>query len=185
MAFLQGIREKIGAFKARKNRSERKKGNKKVSYSNVQHIGIIFNASDYRIVDEVKAVVKDLTADGKSVKAIGYVDLTKATEQPMTTLRFDFFTSKDLDFFFVPKAMVCANFMEMEFDVLIELNYDNDLPINYLASCSKAFIKAGSNISGTTNYDLRIELKRKESPKYVLEQIIRYLKMMNGNQPSA
>jgi ABC-type uncharacterized transport system substrate-binding protein len=185
MAFLQGFREKIGAFRAKKNRAERIKGNKKVSFSNTQNIGIIFNASNYKVVDEVKSVVKDLTAEGKSVKAIGFVDLTLATEQPMTTLRFDFFTSKDLDFFFVPKAMVCSNFMEMEFDVLIELNYDNDLPINYLAACSKAFIKAGSNISGTTNYDLRIELKKKESPKFVLDQIIRYLKMMDGDQPSA
>ena len=185
MAFLQGFREKIGAFRARKNRAERSRGNKEISFSKIQQIGIIFNASDYRVVDEVKSFVKSLTAEGKSVKAIGFVDLTKATEQPMTTLRFDFFTSKDLDFFFVPKAMVCSNFMEAEFDVLIELNYDNDLPINYLASCSKAFIKAGSNISGTTNYDLRIELNKKESPKYVLEQIIRYLKMMDGNQPSA
>ena len=147
-----------------------------VGLGQAEYIGILFNVSDLRSEEIVKRLVKHLVKQNKRVKCLGYVDLKERLNIPMSTLRFDYFTSKELDFGYVPKSTAADHFMEERFDLLLDLDLENDFPVQCISQLSQAKCKVGPQFVGQ-HYDISIKLQEQDLTKMV-EESLRYLEMI-------
>ncbi|MDR3094643.1 MAG: hypothetical protein LBU62_08405 [Bacteroidales bacterium] len=73
---------------------------------------------------------------------------------------WDFFTQKELTFFFTPTSPTVNKFIVTPFDMLINCSMESYFPIEYIMRLSVAKCKVG--ISDSPYNDLSLELKKKE-----------------------
>ena len=65
----------------------------------------------------------------KDVKALGFVNLKELTHHHMPMLQFDFFFLKDLNWYYKPQNYIIKNFVEKDYDILINLCDSACIPI--------------------------------------------------------
>jgi hypothetical protein len=75
---------------------------------------------------------------------LGYTSNKLVTNQFLPVLTFDFFNSRQLNWFFIPKATCVQDFIETDFDICINIASEKIFPLKYIAGISKARLKVGS-----------------------------------------
>lgn len=151
------------------------------SLNEAKSFGIIFDSGNKEDFELVKKYVNYLKEMKKKVKVVGYFSAKEIPEMTYSKLEYDFFTDKDLNLFRIPSNTFVNNFMEEEFDVLINLNIYNHFPLKYIGAMSKAKYKVGRySEENKKYYDMLIECQDDKSFKYFLRQVDTYLSMINN-----
>ncbi len=151
------------------------------SFANAKTVGILFNATDKEEFELVKRYVRYLKECDKKVKALGFFNTDKIPELTYTKLEWDFFTIKDLAWNYIPNKNFIENFINEEFDILIDMNVHQDFPLYYISALSKAHFKIGQyNINA--DYDLMIEMPVEKGLKYYLRSIDQYIQILNSDK---
>ncbi|MCU0370602.1 MAG: hypothetical protein MUC31_04235, partial [Bacteroidales bacterium] len=75
---------------------------------------------------------------------LGYASNKLVTNQFLPVLSFDFFNSKQVSWFFIPKAPCIQDFVETDFDICINIASEDVFPLKYIAGMSKARLKVGA-----------------------------------------
>jgi hypothetical protein len=78
-----------------------------------------------------------------------------------------------------PKKDMLNLITAREFDVMIDLSQNPDLTMQYMAIYIKAKFKTGRYIREGI-LDMTIDTPAQETPDYLYEQVVRYLKMFGG-----
>ena len=78
-----------------------------------------------------------------------------------------------------PKTDMLSLITAREFDVMIDLSQNPDLTMQYMAIYIKAKFKTGRYIREGI-LDMTIDTPAQETPDYLYEQVVRYLKMFGG-----
>lgn len=151
------------------------------SFAKVKSIGIVFNATDKEEFELVKRYVRYLKECDKKVKAIGFFNSDKVPELTYTKLEWDFFTLKDLSWNYIPNKNFIDNFINEEYDLLIDLNVHSDFPLHYISTLSKARFKIGQ-YQPNVDFDLMIEMPQEKGLKFYLRSIDQYLQLLNTNK---
>jgi hypothetical protein len=117
------------------------------------------------------------------VTILGYYPGKVMPNQYMAQRYLTIIKKEELDLFFHPVSAESANFQNNQFDVLIDMNFRNILPLKYVSSLSKAHLKVGLLEAENKNpiFDLMIDLKKPVNIDDYLHQVIYYLEMMNSN----
>ena len=90
------------------------------------------------------------------------------------------FTKKELNWYFRPKQPVIEEFINNDFDILIDLSLNEIFPLRWISTLSKAKFKVGSlGYYGNPN-DLTISLKNEKNEEYLISQIKHYLNLINN-----
>lgn len=154
---------------------------KRICNLNQAHqLGIIYYLDDTPTHDSVSAFVKKLQDEGKNVKALAYVESKNLTGQFLPRLSYDFLYPSGLSWNFKPAASQATDFIETEFDILIDLGMDSTLPLLYLGGLSRASFKAGLDSPVRSEYlDLMIKLPEEKTIEDLMQQIYHYLKEIN------
>ena len=143
-------------------------------------IGIISEASNKEEFELVKKYVAYLRDLRKKVKVLGFFGEKIIPKLTYSKFEYDFFTLKDLNWHQKPSSPIIENFINEEFDILLDLNIYDKLPLKFIAAASKAKCKIGKYSEETENiYDLMIETDTEKSLKYFLRQIDIYLSKIN------
>ncbi len=178
------IRLKIGNLLLRK-RVE--KLTRKVSYSNiddVKKIAIIWDASDVSDFAGMSRFCQRLTERGVDVKILGYYPGKDLPDQ-LTAIRYlNFIRREEVNFFYLPVDPESESFIKNRFDILIDINFNNLLPLKYITSMSNAALKVGlfePDKNGNI-FDLMIEMKKPVNVNDYLGQAFYYLEMINAGQ---
>ena len=114
------------------------------------------------------------------VKILGYFPGTNLPDQ-YTAIRYFRCVKKDeIDIFFQPVSSETSSFIKTPYDILIDIDFDNHFPLQYVISLSKAKFKVGlfNHESKNPASDLMIELKKPVDLESYLNQIIHYLEMI-------
>jgi hypothetical protein len=147
-------------------------------------IGILFCYSTAEDFDLLKKYVIYLKECKKKVKVIGYFDMTE--EPPnlsYSKVEYEFFTRKDLNWHLRPENIYINNFIEEERDVLIDLNVQGVLPLQFITRKAKANFKIGKfSDEGKEIYDMLIDSDSTKSFKCFLAQVDTYLSMINKKE---
>lgn len=152
----------------------------KFNFGEIKTIGILFDASNSEDFELVKRYIIYLREYNKRVKAIGFYTARKVPPTMYSKLEFDFISRKELTFIGTPSGMVVKNFIQEEYDLLIDLNIYNHFPLKYIATLSKAKFKVGKyEQEHTEMYDMMINIKDSKTIKYLLSQIDTYVMMLN------
>jgi hypothetical protein len=154
-----------------------------VSLADAKTIGIVFEATDKEEFELVKKYVLYLREQKKKVKAIGYFSGGETPAFTFSKLEYDFFSKKDLNWYYKPNDKFVHNFILEEFDILIDLNIHGHFAMKYVSGTSRARFKVGQyNKEDESIFDLMIEGAEDKGLKYYLRQVDTYLQMLNKDK---
>ena len=178
--FIEDIKHKIGQWVFLRELKHNKRIKSVCNLEDAKSIGILYEATSPEQILEIKPLVKYFFGLRKDVKAFGYVNSKKYDECHIPKLQYDFFNLKDLNWYYKPQNDYIKNFVQQEYDILINLSDSSCIPIKYLVASSLARFKVGQHEDGYEIYDLMIKLdKKEESVKKLILEISKYLKVIN------
>ena len=183
MQFVEDIKQKVGDFffkrELKSNPRQREVHNLHTSKS----IGILYDATEMEDMLKVSEFVNTLFKTKKDVKALGFVNLKELTHNHMPMLQFDFFFLKDLNWYYKPQNYIIKNFVEKDYDILINLCPSTCVPIKYLAGSSQAKFKVGKYEEDIDLYDMMIDVKE-NTISALIKEIHHYLTVINQKNAS-
>jgi hypothetical protein len=139
-----------------------------------QHIGIIYNATEYVSFEIIRNLVKDLSHDSRKVTVLGYVDSKKLIDNYLYRKGFDFFSKNELNWYSRPASSVVEHFIKEPFDLLINLSLEDYYPIRYITALSPATFKAGKYSPDDLFLDFMIDIeKEKQTMKNLQKEIMK------------
>jgi len=109
-------------------------------------------------------------------KQVVFRHLCVYTENIELTDELNNLTPKDLNWLGFPKPGKVDNFMEMNFDVLLNIAMKQNITLDYLTLVTKAKFKVGGGQADMENYfDLNINIGQNQNALYLAEQQVFYL----------
>ncbi len=147
-----------------------------VKLGDAKNIGILFEAADTQAFETVKKFIQKLKEYTGNVHAIGYIDEKLSPNYSYIKTDIDLFNKKELQQFYRPQSPYIKTFTEDEKDLLIEINFNQKIPLRYIAAASKAKCKVGMHIpDNEALHDVLIAVGTQQSMDFYLQQIIKYL----------
>ena len=184
MKFIEDIRIKIGNYFLEKDSSQLNRNRAIYNLEDAKTFGILFDSSNMEDIELVKKYVTYLKEMHKKVKVIGYYSTEIIPEFTYSKLEYDFFSRKELNWYFKPSGNFVEDFIAEEFDVLLDLNVYDQMPLKYISSLSKAKFKVGKFSMEKNNiFDMMIEKEDSKGFKYFLRQVDTYMTMINKSLP--
>jgi hypothetical protein len=183
MELGKGIRLRIG-----RNLLGRKvvKAKRKVGYSNigmVSKIGIVWDASDPGDFVHLSRFCHKMNERNINVRIIGYFPGKTLPDQYTAIRYFNCLKKDEVNFFYHPMSQDADDFINMRFDILIDLNFKKLLPLEYITSLSVAGLKVGLfDQQRKDNYDLMMEYVKPVAINEFLDQTLHYLEMIHEGQ---
>jgi Family of unknown function (DUF6913) len=162
------------------------KSSRKVYYSNfsqVRNIGIVWDASRTSEFVSLSRFQQKMHEKKIEVKVFGYFPGRNLPDQ-YTAIRFLTCAKKDeINYFFHPVSAEASSFIMNPFDVLIDINFDRQVPLRYVTSLSNSRLKVGllDQEPDDSPFDLMMELKKPVDLESYLSQIIHYLEIIKDD----
>jgi hypothetical protein len=179
MSIVNNIKNALGAYFLTQEMKGVSRDRGMLSLEDAKTIGILFEATDKDEFELVKKYVLYLRDLKKKVKVVGYFGSGATPDLTYSKLEYDFFSKKDLSWYNKPSNKFVKNFIEEEFDILIDLNIHDHFPLRFVAGTSRARFKVGREKEGDDAiYDLMIEGTEGKGLKYFLRQVDTYLLML-------
>ena len=171
---------------ALKKEASRLHRNRKIfNLAEASRIGILYYLDDDTVYAKVSTYVKKLQDEGKNVKALAYVEDKKLTLQLMPKLSFDFLYPSGLSWNLKPVSIHAKDFMEEEYDILIDLCIKDVFPLIYITGTSNARFKVGLKSTQRSPWlDLMLELDKEKGLDDLIEQVDHYISIINKNNES-
>lgn len=177
------IRLKIGKSLLAKKLA---KTTRRKSYSHiglVKKIGIVWDASDISGFSHISKFFQKMNERNIDVRIIGYFPDKTLPDQYTAIRYFSCIKRDELSFFYLPLSNDASGFIKTKFDILIDVNFKNVLPLQFLSAMSVASLKVGPAGSESNNvFDLMIDMKSNPDTSAYLDQVILYLEMIHESQ---
>lgn len=180
MSVLNSIKNAIGNYFLSLELKSLHRNNTFMNMADAKTVGILFDATQAENFDLVKKYIIYLKDMKKRVKAIGFYNQKQTPPMAYSKLEYDFFTLKDLNWYNFPDNIYVRNFIDEEYDILLDLNIYDSFPLRYVSSLSKAKFKVGKrNERNSSTFDLMIDAEASRGMKYFLRNIDSYLFIIN------
>lgn len=180
------IRILIGKYNLKKELPRIIRKRKMINLKDARKIGILYILDEVPDYDRVSEFVAKLQHDRKEVKALGFVKNKSLISRFLPKLSYDFFSKKDLNFFYKPFHNNIKDFIEKEFDILIDLSIKDSLPLKYISGLSVALCKVGRfSDEDLACFDLMIDVRKGTGISEYIEQVVHYLSIINENTSHA
>jgi len=146
-----------------------------------KNIGIIYYFEDEKEYKIISDFVRYLQEEHKIVKALGYAPDKIIPHYFYPKIFFDIFLQTDVNKWTgIPNKQCVKDFIDTEYDLLIDLSLNNIFPLDYIGILSKAKFKVGKyDNTRKKYYDMMIDIKNNKDLRYLIEQIIQYIKIFN------
>jgi hypothetical protein len=158
---------------------------RKVFYSNIsliKTIGIVWDASKTEDFSSLSKFYQKMHERDIDVKIIGYYPGKELPDKYTAVRYLSCIRKKEVNMFNIPVSTEADVFTRKRFDVLIDINFDKVFPLYYITSLSSASFKVGlfDSESGSSTFDLMMDIKKPVQIDNYLIQIIHYLEMINS-----
>jgi hypothetical protein len=174
------IRIRIGRYYYKKEESRNDRQCKMTNLQDARRIGILYTLNEVPDYDRVSEFVTQLQGDHKEVKALGFVKNKNLIQRFLPKISYDFFSKRDLTWFYKPIHNQVRDFIEKEFDLLIDLSLHDSFPLKYISGLSKALLRVGKfSEENADYYDLMIDMKPTTTSEEYMGQIQHYLTIIN------
>ena len=115
------------------------------------------------------------------VRVVAYTEQKFYPHYFIPKISQDIITGKDVNWRFLPQKPFVEEFINTEYDILIDLSLDDHLPLLYCAALSKAGLKVGRfQEDHELFYDLMIHAGPEESIDSFATSVIHYLSRINN-----
>src|SRR4030042_3835237 len=106
MKYGERIKDIIGARILEKKLRNQKRSVAVCNIKNAQHIGILYNATEYVSFEIIKEFTKKLSQENSTISILGYVNSKKLIDHYLYRKGFDFFSQNDLNWYYRPVSAV-------------------------------------------------------------------------------
>ena len=175
MSLATDIKHWFGNWKLKRSDLEQKRQRQVFNLEGANRITILFDGTKPKDVQRVKTFVNVLSKGKELVSALGYVNEKDKSFEHMSTLHFDFFSNNELNWYGKPQGMVVENFLQEEYDILIDLSLKEFYPLTYMAVASPSKFKVGRYREDVNVFDLTIDNKKDRSLDALIKEITHYL----------
>ena len=174
------LKSKVGHSKLRKQLKFVARKKMVYNLDSARNVGLLFIANSEVEFQSCLNFYSFLKDKGLAVKVIAYYPGKEFPQNFLLRKNIDVFTKKDLNWFYKPLSTFVDNFIDQEFDILIDLSMLENFPLKWIATLSKAKFKVG-NLSYYDNpNDLIINVRPEEKLDYLISQIKHYLHLINN-----
>jgi hypothetical protein len=144
-------------------------------------IGLLWDATnpdEFQVLSQFHQKMQERNVE---LNIIGYYP-GKELPDKITAIRYLVcLKQQDISFTYRPVSYEASRFMNTAFDILIDANFKNMFPLEYISSLSSAGLKVGifSNSYEHSPFDLMIEVNKNSDLNNYLDQVVHYLEMIN------
>ncbi len=182
MIMFRKIRSLIGLYYFRKEQDMTCRNRKLTNLRDAKKIGILYNLDDIPDYDLVAEFVTQLQHDRKEVRALGYVENKNLVSRFLPKLSYDFFSMNDINWFYKPVKRKVMDFIQNDFDLLIDLDMKDSLPLKYISKLSMSMCRIGRYSEFSVScYDLMLNVKSSTPISEFIRQITHYLTIINND----
>lgn len=173
---LDFIKDKIFNRYIKSKNYGQKKHRKTQNWKEIKTIGFLIDGSDPIQLRLLLNRLYEYTAQGKKIEFLGYVKKFPPFEEE----NIKWITRRDLSWSGIPKPQSIKEFIEKEFDVLINTHIKSARPLEFIAACSNAKLRIGVYAEKNTPcYDFMMQLTDDADAYMYMDQVEHYLKMIN------
>lgn len=185
MAMFRNLRLRRGRIALRKKFSRTRRTKFRDNISNAKTMGIVWDAERSDEFAALSRFHQKMHERNIELKIIGYYP-GKELPDRITAIRYlNCFKEQDLNYFYRPVSREADQFIKTRFDILIDLNFRNRFPLEYISTMSNAGFKVGIFNNGyiSNPFDLMMETGDKTDLDEYLKQVVHYLEMINTPRP--
>jgi len=177
---LGKLRLFIGKYFFQKELSKTGHDHKLINLEKARCVGILYTLDDLPVYEVVSDFVTQLQKQHIEVKALGFVRNKNLISRFLPKLSYDFFSRKDINWFYRPIHTKVRDFINKEFDILIDLSLQDSFTLQYISGLSKSFCRVGKFSEENTNYyDLLFDVNPSVTLPDYIKQITHYLTIIN------
>jgi len=181
LKLLDNFRQKSAIKFLHLQAGNRNRISKQVNLDSATSIALLYFLPDEDTYKKAEAIIAQLLGMNLKVRVVCYSPLKFDPHYFIPKITQDIVNAKNLNLRYQPNKPFVDEFIETEFDILIDLSLNDSLPLLYLAAMSKASLKVGRyEESHQDFYDLMIHTKEDETIETFAEQVIHYLNRINN-----
>lgn len=143
-------------------------------------IGIAFNLTDQGTLDEVLSLMDSFEELNIRAYALAYFDAKETPQYFSMHTRVDIIDKSRVNWYGKPESTVADSFMAKEFDILIDFNFHESLPMRWIATLSKARFKVGALNYFSNPFDLIVTVDHSKGLNYLGQQMYDILYQLNN-----
>ncbi|OFX68905.1 MAG: hypothetical protein A2X12_05175 [Bacteroidetes bacterium GWE2_29_8] len=179
MNIIDKIKYRLGYIMLNKELENLKRDKVLSNLKTAKKIGILYYLESEKQYNVISDFVKSLQEEHKTVKALGMIPEKTVPHYCFPKIFYDYITVKDLNWYYKPNAICVRDFINTEYDILIDLTTENSFTIEYISALSKAKLKVGkADNLRKKYYDIMIDIEKNKDLKYLILQITHYLSML-------
>jgi hypothetical protein len=143
-----------------------------VKLSEAKRIGVLYNASKPDNTIAVTKFAELLRKQGKDVSVLGFVNEQRNDLSQQTEL----FNKKELNWIQLPNSPKIQQFIDTDFDILINAWIGEQPTLEYIATLSRARYRVGEYSPKKTRCnEMMIDVHERRELNYLVDQIAHYL----------
>lgn len=183
MGIITNIRTKAGQYFLKKSHSGHQRQRQAFNLNQAQTFGIIYEAIDKESFDIIQNFHEVLKYNKKTVKVLGYVPAKRYDMGLMLNLETHLYKWSDVNWYYKPTLPAVNEFIENEFDMLLDFSLNPQMPIVNVVAASKAKFKVGRYTDSYQNYyDMMLDAPKDISLKEYMRIVRKYLAMINNTE---
>ncbi|MEZ4908995.1 MAG: hypothetical protein R2771_15455 [Saprospiraceae bacterium] len=148
---------------------------------NIPHINpsksflILFEGSEESVLNEVVSFSEYLKKYGKKVKLLSYLD----TKGELIDFGMAVYNRSSLNWYQFPKKHIFDLLKTSDFDVMINLNFNDRKHLHALACSANAKFKLSLPTTIENNFTMIIDTKTKDNMRDILDEILVYFDILS------
>jgi len=181
LKIIQNIREKFANSTIRQQVQDMDRKQKPINLDSARTLALLYYLPDESTYKTVELIIGRLSEFNLKIRVVCYTDLKIIPHYFIPKISQDIITAKDVTWRFQPQKPFVKEFINTEFDILIDLSLNEHLPLLYCAALSKAGLKVGRfEEDHQMFYDLMIHSAPDETIDSFATQVIHYLSRINN-----
>ncbi|HEX2921937.1 MAG TPA: hypothetical protein VHO50_12315 [Bacteroidales bacterium] len=181
MELARNIRLKIGNSLLNKKVG---KASRKATFEgieSVRRIGIVWDATQVDEFKNLSRFCQKMSERNVDVKVLGYFPGKNLPDQYTAIRYLSCIRREEVNFFYLPVSPESESFIKDRFDILIDMNFKDLVPLKYMVYLSNAAFKIGLFESENDGkiFDLMMDMKKPVDVGIFLDQTLHYLEMIN------
>ena len=151
-----------------------------VSLENTHNIGILCQITNEKSYKDIYDLFSKLHSPKRTIRLMGYIDQKEVPYFCLQQLSTDYFSKKHLSWYGKPKFIQLNDFINKDFDILIDFSRNDLAPVRYILTTSKAKLIVGANEHAQDLYDIYFSDETKPDNFQLLKTIHNYLLKLTG-----
>lgn len=160
-----GLKKQLVYWLVNRKLKSIRRNKKFVNLDSAKTAGIVFNCEDRAAFEDLKK-----TLSQKHIKCTELCFIAGSADNLANCI-----SNNDFSFWGMPKSSVLTDFLNTEFDLLIDLSMSSSVQAQVIRALSRASFKAGWSDTQPDFFDLSIDVSKRREPSFLVAQLTHYL----------